>query len=273
MKLPGPNDSKFFQSLLAEEELEDLMDAEEYLVPHSFNIPSMAYAPRTCMDSNKVFTVCFCLFAVLSLSQSGPLLSYSDSAIYFGLRQQAGSTEMETEAILSQTSKQIIEIVPLKWAAIELSQHVLQESRVCAWDIEISEQNSHSFCVFLSHLLLALSFSANSTRLSPLWYYGNCLPNCRLQPDSLNSLNARCLSLDFNLSQNQPEPNSSSVLHSSIPLCSSQEKNTSRMPMRDPAPFSHRVRSITVRWLISYYQNILKVLHTFRAFLFTACTE
>lgn len=56
MKLPSPNDSKFFQSLLDEEELEDLMDAEEYLVPHSFNIPPLAYTPRTHMDSNKVFT-------------------------------------------------------------------------------------------------------------------------------------------------------------------------------------------------------------------------
>uniref|UniRef100_A0A671VDT7 receptor protein-tyrosine kinase n=1 Tax=Sparus aurata TaxID=8175 RepID=A0A671VDT7_SPAAU len=55
MKLPSPNDSKFFQSLLDEEELEDLMDAEEYLVPHSFNIPPLAYTPRTRMDSNKVF--------------------------------------------------------------------------------------------------------------------------------------------------------------------------------------------------------------------------
>uniref|UniRef100_A0A671V769 Receptor protein-tyrosine kinase n=1 Tax=Sparus aurata TaxID=8175 RepID=A0A671V769_SPAAU len=53
MKLPSPNDSKFFQSLLDEEELEDLMDAEEYLVPHSFNIPPLAYTPRTRMDSNK----------------------------------------------------------------------------------------------------------------------------------------------------------------------------------------------------------------------------
>uniref|UniRef100_A0AAQ4Q6U4 receptor protein-tyrosine kinase n=1 Tax=Gasterosteus aculeatus aculeatus TaxID=481459 RepID=A0AAQ4Q6U4_GASAC len=54
MKLPSPDDSKFFQSLLDEEELEDLMDAEEYLVPHSFNIPPLAYTPRTHMDSNKV---------------------------------------------------------------------------------------------------------------------------------------------------------------------------------------------------------------------------
>ncbi|KAM4731344.1 receptor tyrosine-protein kinase erbB-4 [Anableps anableps] len=53
MKLPSPNDSKFFQSLLEEDELEDLMDAEEYLVPHSFNIPPLAYTPRTRMDSNK----------------------------------------------------------------------------------------------------------------------------------------------------------------------------------------------------------------------------
>ncbi|XP_010789538.1 receptor tyrosine-protein kinase erbB-4-like [Notothenia coriiceps] len=53
MKLPSPNDSKFFQSLLDEEELEDLMDAEEYLVPHSYNIPPLAYTPRAHMDSNK----------------------------------------------------------------------------------------------------------------------------------------------------------------------------------------------------------------------------
>ncbi|KAM4558726.1 receptor tyrosine-protein kinase erbB-4 isoform 2-T2 [Odontesthes bonariensis] len=53
MKLPSPNDSKFFQSLLDEEELEDLMDAEEYLVPHSFSIPPLAYTPRARMDSNK----------------------------------------------------------------------------------------------------------------------------------------------------------------------------------------------------------------------------
>ncbi|CAB1414565.1 unnamed protein product [Pleuronectes platessa] len=53
MKLPSPNDSKFFQSLLDEEELEDLMDADEYLVPHSFNIPPLAYTPRPRMDSVK----------------------------------------------------------------------------------------------------------------------------------------------------------------------------------------------------------------------------
>uniref|UniRef100_A0A674F115 Receptor protein-tyrosine kinase n=1 Tax=Salmo trutta TaxID=8032 RepID=A0A674F115_SALTR len=53
MKLPSPNDSTFFQSLLDEEELEDLMDAEEYLVPHAFNIPPLAYTPRTHVDSNR----------------------------------------------------------------------------------------------------------------------------------------------------------------------------------------------------------------------------
>uniref|UniRef100_A0A672GP97 receptor protein-tyrosine kinase n=1 Tax=Salarias fasciatus TaxID=181472 RepID=A0A672GP97_SALFA len=56
MKLPSPNDSKFFQSLLDEEELEDLMDAEEYLVPHSFNVPPLAYTPRTRIDSSKVLS-------------------------------------------------------------------------------------------------------------------------------------------------------------------------------------------------------------------------
>lgn len=52
----------------------------------------------------------FCLFVV----PSSVLLSLFDSAIYFGLRQQVDSTEMETEATLSQTRKQITEIVPLK---------------------------------------------------------------------------------------------------------------------------------------------------------------
>ncbi|KAL2081573.1 hypothetical protein ACEWY4_023426 [Coilia grayii] len=58
MKLPSPNDSKFFQSLLDEEELEDLMDAEEYLVPHGINVPPLAYTLRTRMDSNRNQFVC-----------------------------------------------------------------------------------------------------------------------------------------------------------------------------------------------------------------------
>ncbi|XP_051786258.1 LOW QUALITY PROTEIN: receptor tyrosine-protein kinase erbB-4-like [Erpetoichthys calabaricus] len=53
MKLPSPNDSKFFQSLLDEEGLEDVMDAEEYLVPQAFNIPPPVYTSRPRMDSNR----------------------------------------------------------------------------------------------------------------------------------------------------------------------------------------------------------------------------
>ncbi|KAK1788685.1 hypothetical protein P4O66_002505 [Electrophorus voltai] len=53
MKLPSPNDSKFFQSLLDEEELEDLMDAEEYLVPHTFAAPPLTYTTRSRVDSNR----------------------------------------------------------------------------------------------------------------------------------------------------------------------------------------------------------------------------
>uniref|UniRef100_A0A673C4U9 Receptor protein-tyrosine kinase n=1 Tax=Sphaeramia orbicularis TaxID=375764 RepID=A0A673C4U9_9TELE len=54
MKLPSPNDSKFFQSLLDEEDLDDLMDAEEYLVPRGFNMPPPSYATRPRVDSNRV---------------------------------------------------------------------------------------------------------------------------------------------------------------------------------------------------------------------------
>ncbi|XP_059823352.1 receptor tyrosine-protein kinase erbB-4-like isoform X6 [Hypanus sabinus] len=53
MKLPSPSDSKFFQSLLDEEELEDMMDAEEYLVPQAFNIPPPIYSSRPRIDSNR----------------------------------------------------------------------------------------------------------------------------------------------------------------------------------------------------------------------------
>lgn len=54
MKLPSPNDSKFFQNLLDEEDVEDMMDAEEYLVPQGFNIPPPIYTSRTRIDSNRV---------------------------------------------------------------------------------------------------------------------------------------------------------------------------------------------------------------------------
>lgn len=56
MKLPSPNDSKFFQSLLDEEDLDDLMDAEEYLVPRGFNMAPSSYATRSRVDSNRVRT-------------------------------------------------------------------------------------------------------------------------------------------------------------------------------------------------------------------------
>ncbi|XP_061735847.1 receptor tyrosine-protein kinase erbB-4 isoform X1 [Nerophis ophidion] len=54
MKLPSPNDSKFFQSLLDEDGLEDLMDAEEYVVPHTLNVPPLTYTSQTHMDPSKI---------------------------------------------------------------------------------------------------------------------------------------------------------------------------------------------------------------------------
>ncbi|XP_016315010.1 receptor tyrosine-protein kinase erbB-4-like, partial [Sinocyclocheilus anshuiensis] len=58
MKLPSPNHSKFFQSLLDEEELDDLMDAEEYLVPQTFNIATSSYTSRLPMDTSKTQLRC-----------------------------------------------------------------------------------------------------------------------------------------------------------------------------------------------------------------------
>lgn len=54
MKLPSPNDSKFFQSLLDEEDLDDLMDADEYLVPRGFSVAPPAFTARPRVDSNRV---------------------------------------------------------------------------------------------------------------------------------------------------------------------------------------------------------------------------
>uniref|UniRef100_A0A8C1CJ04 Receptor protein-tyrosine kinase n=1 Tax=Cyprinus carpio carpio TaxID=630221 RepID=A0A8C1CJ04_CYPCA len=54
IKLPSPNHSKFFQSILDEEELDDLMDAEEYLVPQTFNIATSSYTSRPPMDTSKM---------------------------------------------------------------------------------------------------------------------------------------------------------------------------------------------------------------------------
>uniref|UniRef100_A0A8C6KM74 Receptor protein-tyrosine kinase n=1 Tax=Nothobranchius furzeri TaxID=105023 RepID=A0A8C6KM74_NOTFU len=53
MKLPSPNDSKFFQSLLDEEDLDDLMDADEYLVPRGFSLPPSSGTNRSRVDSNR----------------------------------------------------------------------------------------------------------------------------------------------------------------------------------------------------------------------------
>uniref|UniRef100_A0A3Q3LLX7 receptor protein-tyrosine kinase n=1 Tax=Labrus bergylta TaxID=56723 RepID=A0A3Q3LLX7_9LABR len=53
MTLPSPNDSKFFQSLLDEEDLNDLMDADEYLVPRGFNMAPPSYTTRPRVDSNR----------------------------------------------------------------------------------------------------------------------------------------------------------------------------------------------------------------------------
>ncbi|XP_056114678.1 receptor tyrosine-protein kinase erbB-4 isoform X2 [Rhinichthys klamathensis goyatoka] len=58
MKLPSPNHSKFFQSLLDEEELDDLMDAEEYLVPQTFNISTSSYTSRPPMDTSRTQLRC-----------------------------------------------------------------------------------------------------------------------------------------------------------------------------------------------------------------------
>uniref|UniRef100_A0A8D3BN36 Receptor protein-tyrosine kinase n=1 Tax=Scophthalmus maximus TaxID=52904 RepID=A0A8D3BN36_SCOMX len=63
MKLPSPNDSKFFQSLLDEEDLDDLVDAEEYLVPRGYNM-----APQS---------VCGLNLDSLCTSSPGPRFHYS----------------------------------------------------------------------------------------------------------------------------------------------------------------------------------------------------
>uniref|UniRef100_A0A8C8EZQ3 Receptor protein-tyrosine kinase n=1 Tax=Oncorhynchus tshawytscha TaxID=74940 RepID=A0A8C8EZQ3_ONCTS len=83
MKLPNPNDSKFFQSLLDEEDVEDFMDAEEYLVPHHFNMPPLSYTARLRVDSNR------------DVAQMPPL-AYTNQ---FGYRDGSGSTPEEGLAL------------------------------------------------------------------------------------------------------------------------------------------------------------------------------
>ncbi|XP_055062095.2 receptor tyrosine-protein kinase erbB-4 isoform X1 [Misgurnus anguillicaudatus] len=58
MKLPSPNHGKFFQSLMDEEELDDMMDAEEYFVPQTLNISTSSYASRPHVDSSRTQLRC-----------------------------------------------------------------------------------------------------------------------------------------------------------------------------------------------------------------------
>lgn len=68
MKLPSPNDSKFFQSLLDEEDLDDLMDADEYLVPRGFSVAPPAFTTRPRVDSNRVRALRHLHFVIISFS-------------------------------------------------------------------------------------------------------------------------------------------------------------------------------------------------------------
>nr|XP_060637542.1 epidermal growth factor receptor [Anolis sagrei ordinatus] len=47
MNLPSPTDSKFYRSLMEEEDMEDIVDADEYLIPHQgfFSSPSNSRTP------------------------------------------------------------------------------------------------------------------------------------------------------------------------------------------------------------------------------------
>lgn len=47
MHLPSPTDSKFYRSLMEEEDMEDIVDADEYLIPHQgfFSSPSNSRTP------------------------------------------------------------------------------------------------------------------------------------------------------------------------------------------------------------------------------------
>ncbi|XP_032906398.1 epidermal growth factor receptor isoform X1 [Amblyraja radiata] len=47
MHLPSPSDSRFYRTIIEEEDMEDIVDADEYLVPHAgfFNSPSTSRTP------------------------------------------------------------------------------------------------------------------------------------------------------------------------------------------------------------------------------------
>ncbi|XP_038653721.1 epidermal growth factor receptor [Scyliorhinus canicula] len=62
MHLPSPTDSRFYRTIMEEEEMEDIVDADEYLVPHPgfFNSPSTSRTPlcaSTSMTSNNSSTL------------------------------------------------------------------------------------------------------------------------------------------------------------------------------------------------------------------------
>uniref|UniRef100_A0A7N4NI90 Receptor protein-tyrosine kinase n=1 Tax=Sarcophilus harrisii TaxID=9305 RepID=A0A7N4NI90_SARHA len=63
MHLPSPTDSKFYRTLMEEEDMEDIVDADEYLIPQQgfFNSPSTSRTPllsSLSATSNNSATVC-----------------------------------------------------------------------------------------------------------------------------------------------------------------------------------------------------------------------
>lgn len=57
MKLPSPKQSKFLHSLLDKEELGDVMDAEDYLVPQNLNASLSSHTSSPHLDSKQVRSV------------------------------------------------------------------------------------------------------------------------------------------------------------------------------------------------------------------------
>ncbi|XP_060716375.1 receptor tyrosine-protein kinase erbB-4-like isoform X1 [Tachysurus vachellii] len=53
MKLPSPNNTKFFHSIVDEDELGDVMDAEEYLVPRDLKAPVSSHHSSPHLDSKQ----------------------------------------------------------------------------------------------------------------------------------------------------------------------------------------------------------------------------
>ncbi|TFK03262.1 immediate early response protein 5 [Platysternon megacephalum] len=63
MHLPSPTDSKFYRTLMEEEDMEDIVDADEYLIPHQgfFSSPSTSRTPLLSLlsaTSNNSATTC-----------------------------------------------------------------------------------------------------------------------------------------------------------------------------------------------------------------------